>query len=306
MRSFTSILALGATIVTGALAQITTSETGTNNGFYYSFWTDGASQVTYTNGDGGRYSVEWSGNAGNWVGGKGWSTGSDRAISFTGTYSPNGNSYLAVYGWTRNPLIEYYIVENYGSYDPSSGGQLQGTLESDGSTYNIYTSQRTNAPSIDGTATFTQYWSVRQSLRSEGTVTVGNHFAAWEAAGMPLGTHDYQILATEGYQSSGSADLTVSEGTGDSSGGSSDGAASSLVASAPASSAPAASTPAYSAPYAPSSAVVAPVSSAAYGVPSSGVAAPTGSAGVSYPAAPFPTTSASSAEPTYDEKPGVS
>jgi endo-1,4-beta-xylanase len=56
----------------------TPSSTGTNNGFYYSFWTDGLSQVTYTNGDGGSYSVEWSGNQGNWVGGKGWATGSAR------------------------------------------------------------------------------------------------------------------------------------------------------------------------------------------------------------------------------------
>lgn len=58
--------------------QSTPSGTGTNNGYFYSFWTDGAATVTYTNGDAGSYSVVWSGNAGNWVGGKGWSTGSGR------------------------------------------------------------------------------------------------------------------------------------------------------------------------------------------------------------------------------------
>lgn len=54
----------------------TPSSTGTNGGFYYSFWTDGTGDVTYTNGAGGEYSVTWSGNQGNFVGGKGWNPGS--------------------------------------------------------------------------------------------------------------------------------------------------------------------------------------------------------------------------------------
>ena len=68
---------------------------------------DGGSQVTYTNGAAGSYSVKW-GSGGNFVGGKGWATGAARNINYKGTYQPNGNSYLTVYGWTTNPLIEYY------------------------------------------------------------------------------------------------------------------------------------------------------------------------------------------------------
>ncbi|PGH23547.1 hypothetical protein AJ80_02327 [Polytolypa hystricis UAMH7299] len=184
--------------------QITASENGTNNGFYYSFWTDGAGDVTYTNGDGGSYSVTWSGD-GNWFGGKGWNPGSSRAITYSADYQPNGNSYLAVYGWTTDPLVEYYIVESYGTYDPGSGAELRGSVTSDGGEYNIYVRTRIIQPST----ILRQYWSVRTIKRTSGTITIQNHFEAWAAAGLELGTHGYQIVAIEGYFSSGSATVTV-------------------------------------------------------------------------------------------------
>jgi endo-1,4-beta-xylanase len=46
--------------------------------YYSSWWTDGVAKAKYTNGAGGKYDVSWSGNKGNFVGGKGWSTGGPR------------------------------------------------------------------------------------------------------------------------------------------------------------------------------------------------------------------------------------
>ncbi|POS76910.1 glycosylhydrolase family 11-1 [Diaporthe helianthi] len=189
----------------------TATGTGTNNGFFYSFYNSGSSSsVTYNNKAKGEYSVQWK-SCDNFVAGKGWAKGSDRSIKYSGKWdAAKVNSYVSVYGWTTSPLVEYYIVESFGDYNPSSGAKKISSVTTDGDTYDIYKTQRVNQPSIQGTATFDQYWSVRRKHRVGGTVTVKNHFNAWAKAGLKLGSHNYQILAVEGYKSSGSADITVS------------------------------------------------------------------------------------------------
>lgn len=215
-----ALMCTAALSVTAVSAQtLTSNSTGTNNGFYYSFWKD-SGDAAFGLQAGGRYTSQWSNSTNNWVGGKGWKPGGAKVVNYTGSFNvtSSDNAYLALYGWTRSPLVEYYIIESYGSYNPAScnGGTDFGSFQSDGATYNVRRCLRTQQPSIDGTQTFYQYFSVRNPKKGfgniSGTITVGNHFNFWASKGLNLGAHDYMILATEGYQSRGSSDLTVSEG----------------------------------------------------------------------------------------------
>ncbi|KAK4124087.1 glycoside hydrolase family 11 protein [Parathielavia appendiculata] len=215
MVSFTLLLTALAAAVTASPLQAVQERgiqpgQGTHDGFFYSFWTDGRGSVDYNNGPRGSYRVTWN-NVNNWVGGKGWKPGPPRKVAYNGTWNNyNVNSYLALYGWTTNPLVEYYIVEAYGTYNPSSGTSRLGTIEDDGGVYDIYKTRRVNQPSILGTSTFDQYWSVRRTKRVGGTIDTQKHFDEWKRQGnLQLGTWDYMIMASEGYQSSGSANIEV-------------------------------------------------------------------------------------------------
>ncbi|MDR1868545.1 MAG: glycoside hydrolase family 11 protein [Treponema sp.] len=121
---------------------------------------------------------------------------------FEYTRSANGTggdySYIGIYGWSKNPLIEYYIVEDwYGSgiIRPSvmgGGATKKGEFDVDDATYFIYQGTRNNQPSIEGTATFKQYFSVRQTRRQSGTISITEHFKEWEKIGLKLGNNMYE------------------------------------------------------------------------------------------------------------------
>jgi len=137
-----------------------------------------------------------------WGNGNSYSSYGNLYADFTYTRSGQGTggkyySYIGIYGWSRSPLIEYYIVEDWFGNDWQSdttpitknttGGSVMGSYEMDGATYQVIKNTRSNAPSIDGNTTFTQYFSIRQTPRQSGTISITNHFNKWNNLGMRLG-----------------------------------------------------------------------------------------------------------------------
>jgi endo-1,4-beta-xylanase len=208
---FCALVAAGCITMTASAQTIDNNGTGSNNGYFYSLYTSsGSATMTFPDAGTypGNYAISWS-DVGDMVGGKGWSTGGNMSVGYN-VGAASGYNTISVYGWTTNPLVEYYICE-FGSLYVADA-TYKGTVSSDGHTYSTYEHEQVNQPSIEGTATFEQYldaWG-GSSIGSNHTVTTGNHYTAWADKGMPLGSYNYMILGTEAYNgASGYVNATV-------------------------------------------------------------------------------------------------
>jgi endo-1,4-beta-xylanase len=176
--------------------QLKAYSSGTNNGYFWSLYREGGS-ANMTFGSGGNFAISYS-NVTDVVGGKGWSTGSTRTIGYNIGALSGSYNFVGVYGWTTNPLIEYYVAEK-GSV---TGGTSVNSVSSDGHSYSFYKQQRVNAPSIQGTKTFWQYkdtWGGAPT-GSNQKVTMANHINNWRnRGGQGFGSHNYQIFALEAW-----------------------------------------------------------------------------------------------------------
>jgi len=136
-----------------------------------------------------------------------------RKIQISGTFWPTGDALLSVYGWTRNPVTEYFIVENYGTVNPITqpGFVSHGTYTVDGAVYDVGVVSHTGAPvhlSAPGTTSYQTLWSVRRDNRTAAVVDVAGHVAGWSGKGLTLGsTWDYQLVSVHGFNSEGQAGI---------------------------------------------------------------------------------------------------
>jgi endo-1,4-beta-xylanase len=187
----------------------------------YEIWTQGGNDNKLIwfgpdQGGGAAFRAEWN-NTNDFLGRVGfyWGSGAQYTeyknlyADFNHTRSGRGTagnySYIGIYGWARNPsaekpedrLVEYYIVEDWFGNQwqedttpittNTTGGSVLGSFAMDGADYKVVRNVRSSQPSIDGTKTFVQYFSIRQTPRQSGTISITEHFKQWESLGLRLG-----------------------------------------------------------------------------------------------------------------------
>lgn len=193
----------------------TSQKMGSAGGYDYELWSqNGAGSATMklnvSDENGGAFEVEWQGTI-NMLArtGKRWGSNSSVTVQNVGNItsefevewsSTDNVKYVSVYGWGYydqadipsgfSNEIEYYIVQDRGSYNPTQGGKKWGSATIDGISYDFYTTDRIQQPSLSGTSTFKQYWSIPSNTsqhRTKGTISISKHFSEWAKAGMKMG-----------------------------------------------------------------------------------------------------------------------
>jgi hypothetical protein len=163
------------------------------------------------------------------------------SIDFAATWSSSDNvKMLGVYGWafyasgsvptkdengtnrTFSNQIEYYIIQDRGSYNAATGGDTKSTVKGeatiDGILYELRVCDRIGRNALTGSSVnFKQYFSVPKntsSHRTSGIISVSKHFSEWARVGMKMDGPLYEVaMKVESYTGSngnanGSATVT--------------------------------------------------------------------------------------------------
>jgi len=205
---------------TGGTVHNGNSQGGSNN-LAWQIWSNGGSGSLTTfnttafiatwNNSGdylGRLGFEW-GNAGKAFSAYGDIT-ADLAFKKNGTAGQY--SYVGIYGWSTNPCIEWYIVDDSYSMMPfNTGNQPSGTADLDGGTYNLVKRNTTGTGGnrCGNVTAWDQFYSIRHQGRQCGTISVSEHFKIWDAKGWKLGNLLEVKILVEAASGQGSVEFAV-------------------------------------------------------------------------------------------------
>jgi endo-1,4-beta-xylanase len=207
------------TALTGGKQYCSNTKGTVSGGYSYELWAEGSGTGCMTvHGVNAAYSATWN-NVEDFLARVGLQFDQTKTPAQIGTISSDfaetktassGLVYVGIYGWTVNPLVEYYILDDWGSTKPAdtaSDGTPRtkaGTIEVDGETYDVYTHERVNKPAITGdNKTFQQYFSIRRTARTCGHISISEHFSKWGGLGLSLGKLVEATLLLEAQNGSG-------------------------------------------------------------------------------------------------------
>jgi hypothetical protein len=192
---------------TGGTAHTGTSLQGTADGLNWSLWSNGSGGTMNTFASANAFSASWN-NGGDFLANYGMNFNSTQPYTAYGTItaqfaesrtgSGGGFSFIGMYGWMRNPCVEYYIVDDSFNRMPTQTSTTTATI--DGAMYYLVqnTTKGTGGNNCGSSVTqWTQMWSVRSTARQCGTITVSDHFDAWKAAGWSLGNLTSVLINVE-------------------------------------------------------------------------------------------------------------
>jgi hypothetical protein len=134
----------------------------------------------------------------------------------TKTGTAGGFSFIGAYGWSTTPCVEFYIVEDsYNKMPISPGPTSTATVTIDGGTYRLYSQATTGTGGslCAGVSSWLQFFSVRQTARQCGQISISQHFSAWASAGMTLGNLAEARLLVETGGGTGSIEFTTASVT---------------------------------------------------------------------------------------------
>lgn len=206
--------------LTAGTQHCSSNQTGTVGGFGWSIWSSGSGGCITPSGNTAAFKATWN-NSADFLARDGFQWNETKTYdqygtitadyAYTKTGTAGGYSFIGIYGWSNNPLVEYYIVDDwFGSGSaPTGGGSLKGTFTADSGTYKVYTHQQVNQPSIHGNTTFMQFFSIRQTPRQCGHISLTDHYNEWKSLGMELGKMYEAKLLIEAGGGSGSIDYSV-------------------------------------------------------------------------------------------------
>ena len=208
---------------TGGTSHCNTNTTGSYGSYQWTLWEGGSGGclITYDNSD-ATFSATWN-NSGDFLARVGLQWDQTKTYDQLGTITAQfaetktgtggGYSYIGIYGWTVSPCVEWYIVDDSFSAMPIVPGTVSkiGTAFVDGGTYTFYTSVMTGTGTslCSGVSAWSQLWSVRQTARQCGQISVSQHFNEWSKLGMTLGKMDEAVLVVETLGGSGRVDFTT-------------------------------------------------------------------------------------------------